>query len=74
MSGPQEVANAFVSHFYQTFDQSAQGLSGLYVSPCNAAVHVRPHDDGMLGYTSCRFLLFSHMRIHGFVIRMNHPC
>mmetsp|Transcript_724 Transcript_724/g.1698 ORF Transcript_724/g.1698 Transcript_724/m.1698 type:complete len:122 (+) Transcript_724:179-544(+) len=26
----EEVANAFVSHFYQTFDSSVDGLAGLY--------------------------------------------
>ena len=27
-----EVAKAFVNHFYQTFDASCDGLAGLYVS------------------------------------------
>ena len=38
MSNPQDVANAFVAHFYPTFDQGAQNLAGLYVSPSNALV------------------------------------
>ena len=28
----EEVAKAFVGHFYQAFDSNAQGLAGLYVS------------------------------------------
>lgn len=27
-----EVAKAFVQHFYQTFDANPEGLAGLYVS------------------------------------------
>lgn len=27
-----EVANAFVTHYYQTFDQSVMNLAALYVS------------------------------------------
>ncbi|CAB9521730.1 Nuclear transport factor [Seminavis robusta] len=30
MSDPQEVAKAFVTHFYQSFDNNAQSLAGLY--------------------------------------------
>lgn len=30
--GPQEVAQAFVSHFYQAFDSNVESLAGLYVS------------------------------------------
>ena len=37
MSGPQEVAQAFVGHFYQTFDSNVDGLAGLYVS-CHVVV------------------------------------
>jgi hypothetical protein len=38
-----EVANAFVTHYYQTFDQSVMNLAALYVSlGCVAWVwHVR---------------------------------
>jgi hypothetical protein len=28
----EEVANAFVQHFYQTFDNGVDGLAGLFVS------------------------------------------
>lgn len=28
----EEVAKAFVQHFYQTFDSNIEGLAGLYVS------------------------------------------
>ena len=28
----EEVAKAFVGHFYQTFDSNVEALSGLYVS------------------------------------------
>jgi hypothetical protein len=28
----EEVAKAFVQHFYQTFDTNVDGLAGLYVS------------------------------------------
>ncbi len=28
----EEVANAFVNHFYQTFDGGVDALAGLYVS------------------------------------------
>lgn len=30
MSGFEEVANAFVSHFYQTLDRNPAELAGLY--------------------------------------------
>lgn len=32
MAQHQEVANAFVQHFYQAFDSGAANLAGLYVS------------------------------------------
>lgn len=28
----EDVAKAFVQHFYQTFDSNVDGLAGLYVS------------------------------------------
>lgn len=30
----EEVATAFVSHYYQAFDAGADSLAGLYVSFC----------------------------------------
>jgi hypothetical protein len=32
MTNPQEVAQAFVNHYYQAFDSDAGQLAGLYVS------------------------------------------
>ena len=32
MSSPQDVAQAFVTHFYQTFDAGVDNLAGLFVS------------------------------------------
>ena len=39
MSG-EEVAKAFVQHFYQTFDNNADGLAGLYLSSDFSATFV----------------------------------
>jgi len=29
--GPEDVAQAFVTHFYQSFDSNVESLAGLYV-------------------------------------------
>ena len=34
----EEVAKAFVQHFYNTFDSNVEGLAGLYVSVCFVVV------------------------------------
>ena len=36
----EEVAKAFVAHFYQTFDANAAALAGLYVSFNSLSVYV----------------------------------
>lgn len=34
----EEVAKAFVQHFYQAFDADASALGGLFVSRCDLAL------------------------------------
>merc|ERR1719191_1570738 len=35
MSSPEEVATAFVKHFYSTFDTNVEGLAGLFSPQSN---------------------------------------
>jgi hypothetical protein len=32
MSSPEDIANAFVNHYYTTLNSNPQALAGLYVS------------------------------------------
>ena len=37
----EEVAKAFIQHFYQTIDSNVDALAGLYVSFCSLCVYNR---------------------------------
>jgi len=49
----EEVAKAFVQHFYQTFDAGVDALSGLFVSNIyNKNIFATDHQNGALIETS----------------------
>lgn len=37
----EEIAKAFVQHYYQSFDSNADSLAGLFVSPSNSQKYPR---------------------------------
>lgn len=52
MAQPDQVAQAFATHYYQTFDTNVMGLSNLYVRLCGPEEFCFP--DPLLGGDQCR--------------------